>query len=290
MRKSIRNLILFCIVAVGGGFVGIAVDRLNPPADPMQGLGALIWLASPLATNLLLRTFGGDGWRDLGLALHLKSSWGWYLLAVLIIPVVTGICLGFGALFGAISLSGFAAQGIQPFLMLLATGFAAAMVKNIFEEFAWRGYLTPRFESIQLHPLLNALLTGWIWAGWHVPYYLYYLDSAQLQAHTSLSVPTFIGLAFLVLPFHALAYGELRLLSKSVWTTWLLHTIANAVSLGLLSGGFILLSPNLSGVIFSPGTEGVLHSLLMGLIGFGLYQRRRQQSSHKPLALVQSTA
>lgn len=275
MRKSIRNLVLFCIVAMGGGFIGMAVDRLNPPADPMQGLGALIWLASPLATNLLLRAWAGDGWRDLGLRPHFKTSWGWYLLTLMIIPGVTAICLGFGVRFGAIAVNSFAAQGIQPLLTVLGSSFAAAMVKNIFEEFAWRGYLTPRFESIQLHPLLNALLTGWIWAAWHVPYYLYYLDSAQLQAHTSLSVPTFIGLAFLVLPFHALAYGELRLLSQSVWTTWLLHTVANAVSLGLISGGFILLNSNLAGVIFSPGTEGVLYSLLMGVIGLGLYQRRR---------------
>ncbi|MFN8443151.1 MAG: CPBP family intramembrane glutamic endopeptidase [Caldilineaceae bacterium] len=274
MNQKLRNLIIFAAVALGGGFVGMAIDRLNPPTDPMQGVGVLIWLASPLAANLLLRAFGGDGWGDLGITPKFKTSRQWYGLALLIVPLVTLLCLVGGWLSKAISLSGFAEQGWNSLWIVLGTGFAAAAVKNIFEEFAWRGYLTPRFAALPVHPLLNALLTGWIWAGWHVPYYLYFLDRAELQRHTSLSLPSFLVLAFLVLPFHALAFGELRLISQSVWPSWLLHNLANAISLGLLSGGFIQLAPGTAGVFFSPGTEGILYSLLMGAIGFTLYQRR----------------
>ncbi len=278
MNRSIRNITIFSLTTVGCGFLGVVVDRLNPPEDPMQGLGVLIWLASPLAANLLLRAFGGDGWKDFGFRPNFKEGWIWYLVALLIIPIVTIIPLGLGTLFGAVSLSGFAQKGFSAFLPLVLTGFVGAMMKNIFEEFAWRGYLTPRFEAIKLHPFANSILTGFIWAAWHVPYYLYFLDRAILQAHTSLSLPAFILMAFLVLPFHALAYGELRLLSKSVWTVWLLHNIANAISLPLLSYGFVTLNAGFSGVLLSPGTEGIVHSLLMGLIGFGLYQYRMHKN------------
>lgn len=41
------------------------------------------------------------------------------------------------------------------------------------------------------------------------------------------SLPVFMLLVFLVMPFHAFAYGELCLLSKSTWTVWLLHNSAN---------------------------------------------------------------
>ncbi|MCA9934982.1 MAG: CPBP family intramembrane metalloprotease [Ardenticatenaceae bacterium] len=279
MSKTTRNLIIFTAVSLGGGFVGIAVDRLNPPANPMQGLGALIWLASPLVTGLLLRAFGGDGWQDAGFKLNLKTGWRWYLAALLIIPLVTLLVIVLGATFRAIDLSGFAAQGLGAFLSLAAATFGGSMVKNLFEEFAWRGYLTPRFNALKLHPLLNATLTGFIWAGWHIPYYLYFLDKEVLTSHTPLSIPVFILSAFLVLPFHALAYGELRLLSGSVWPAWLLHNVANAISLSLVSGGFMILKRNFAGVLLSPGTEGILSSLLMGLIGLILYRYRLQHQA-----------
>ena len=278
MGKSIRNLVIFSIVAVGCGFVGIAVNRLTPTEDPMQGLGALVWLVSPLAANLLLRWLGGDGWKDFGIKPNFKGGWIWYLAALLIAPLVTIVVLGVGVLFGAISFTGFKQMGVNVFLPLVGVAFVGAMVKNIFEEFAWRGYLTPRFEAIQLHPFLNSLLTGLVWAGWHVPYYLYFLDRTQLEAHTSLSVPAFILLAFLVLPLQALAYGELRLLSGTVWTVWLLHTIANAFSLSLLSNGFVQLQSGLLRELLSPGTAGILYSLIMGLIGLWLYRFRRSKA------------
>ena len=74
---------------MGCGYAGIALDRLAPPANPMQGLGARVWLASPLAANLILRGVGGDGWKDFGLRPNLKSGWIWYLAALFIAPIVT---------------------------------------------------------------------------------------------------------------------------------------------------------------------------------------------------------
>jgi len=275
MNKSIRNIIIFSIVSIGFGFLGIALDRINPPSDPMQGLGVLLWLVSPLAANLLLRTLGGDGWKDFGLQPNFKSGWVWYLAAVLIVPLVVIITLVIGSLFGGISLDGFADKGLSSFLPLVFTALIGALMKNVFEEFAWRGYLTPRFEAIGTHPFINSILTGLVWAGWHIPYYLYFLDRAVLEAHTTLSLPVFILLAFLLLPLQALAYGELRLLSKSIWPVWIMHNIANAISLPLLSEGFVKLKPGIGGVFLSPGTEGILHSLLMGLVGLGLYLYRK---------------
>ena len=278
MRNTVRNILIFTLVAWGGGFLGIALDRLDPPADPMQGVGALLWLLSPVIANLLLRLFGGDGWRDLGLRPQFKASWGWYVGALLIVLVVMLVPLVLGQTVGVIVLAGFRTKGVSALLALVGTGFAGAMVKNIFEELAWRGYLTPRFAALHLHPFLSALLTGIIWAGWHIPYYLYFFDANLLRQYTPLPLPLFILSAFLLLPFHALAYAELRLLSKSIWPGWLLHNVANAITFALISGGFISLTRNLSAVFWSPGTDGVLHALLMGLIGLALYQYRKSNS------------
>lgn len=273
-QRTIRNLVIFAIVSLGCGFVGMALDRVSPPEDPMQGLGVLTWLVSPLAAHLILRAVGGDGWKDFGILPHLQSGWVWYLVALVLAPLATLITLALGAAAGAVSFSGFSERGYSAFLTQVGGVFVAVMVKNIFEEFAWRGYLTPRFAALGLHPIANSIFTGFIWAGWHVPYYLYFLDRAELQAHTSLSVPAFIFMAFLVLPFHAFAYGELRLVSKTVWTAWLLHNVSNAISLPLLSSAFVVLAGGYRGVFLSPGTEGMLYSLLIGLVGYGLYRFR----------------
>ena len=278
MRNTVRNILIFTLVAWGGGFLGIALDRFDPPVDPMQGVGALLWLLSPVIAHLLLRLFGGDGWRDLGLRPQFKTSWGWYLAAVLIVLAVVLVPLVLGQTVGVIVIAGFRTNGVSALLALAGTGFAGAMVKNIFEELAWRGYLTPRFAALNLHPCMSALLTGIIWAGWHIPYYLYFFDANLLRQYTPLSMPLFILSAFLLLPFHALAYGELRLLSRSIWPGWLLHNLANAITFALISGGFINLSGYLSAVFWSPGTDGVLHALLMGLIGLALYQYRKSNS------------
>ena len=280
-KRTVRNIIIFTIVTLGCGFVGIAFDRFAPPPTPMQGLGALIWLASPLVANLILRVVGGDGWKDFGIRPKLRSGWLWYIAALLIPLLVTLLTLVLGVLLGAVSLSGFSTQGFAAFLPLVGGVFIAVMVKNIFEEFAWRGYLTPRFEALKLHPFANSALTGFIWAGWHIPYYLYFLNRAEFTAFTSLRVPAFILLSFCVLPFQALAYGELRLVSKTVWTTWLLHNVANAISLPLLANAFISIVDGTTGVLLSPGTAGILYSLLMGVIGYGLYRYRTSKLSLK---------
>ena len=277
MNKISRNLIIFSVVTFGGGWVGVAVDQVAPGPNPMQGLGVLIWLTSPLVAVLLLRAFGGDGWQDFGLAPKLKSGWRWYVVAVLLAPVVTLLLLGIGLAVGAIALDGLAEQGVSALLRMIGIGFMGAMVKNIFEEFAWRGYLTPRFVALKVNPFGGYLLTGLIWAGWHLPYWFYFLDRAELLSHTSLSLPAFIALGFILLPLHAIVYGELRLLSGSVWPVWLLHNIANALSLTLLTGGFVVLDRGLLGMLLSPGTEGVLFTLIMALMGVRLYQYRQKQ-------------
>ena len=276
MNKSIRNIIIFGGVTLGCGFLGSAINSLYQPQDPMQSLGVLIWLISPLAANLLLRWLGKEGWKDFGISPNLKSGWRWYLGAILITPLISLILIGLGVLFGSTVTAGFSTQGLSAFLSLLGVGIMGNLVKNLFEEFAWRGYLTPRLEALHANPFVSSIVTGVIWTSWHIPYYLYFLSQTARQNQTSLSVPVLILLAFIMLPMEAFAYGELRLLSKSVWPGWLMHTLANAFSFTLVTGGFVVLSKNFSSILLSPGTEGVGYSILMGLIGWALHQYRMQ--------------
>jgi membrane protease YdiL (CAAX protease family) len=277
MRRHTRNIIIFVLVTVVCGFAGNAINRLYGAEKPMESLGVLVWLISPMLAGLLLRALGGDGWSNFGFGLKIKNGWRWYL-AALLIPLLLSLSLfilsGFS---GLADPSAFFSNWRGTFLPLVAVSFSGNILKNFFEEFAWRGYLAERLNQSRPNALWNALITGLVWASWHIPYYLYFLDAAILRSQTALSVPILIGMSFLLLPFQALLYNELRLVSGSVWPAWLLHTVANALSFALLTGGFVQVSNRFLHVLTTPGTEGILYALLSGLIGWTLHHWREKR-------------
>jgi membrane protease YdiL (CAAX protease family) len=274
MNKTIRNLVIFSLFTVGGGWLGIWLNQVTGNAQPpMQSLGALVWLMSPALSGFLLRALGGDGWKDSGFGLNLLSGWKWYFVAILVYPLIALLTFGLGSLLGLISADGFAAQGFGAYFAVVGTMFVGSLMKNFFEEFAWRSYLTPRLAATKIHPILNHLITGVLWWSWHLPYYYYFLDRATLKSALLTSVPVFLAIGFFVMFPTAILFGELRLISKSTWTVFLLHCVLNAFSMPLLMNGFIK-ADGAMGAVFTPTNEGILTSLLMGAAGLILYQRR----------------
>jgi len=274
MNKIIRNIIIVSLFTVGGGWLGIWLNNVTGnTAPPLQSLGALVWLMTPALSGFALRAFGGDGWQDAGFGLNLPSSWKWYLLALLVYPLASLLTFGLGALFGITSADGFAAQGFGAYLSAVGMLFLGSLMKNFFEEFAWRGYLTPRLEAAKVHPMLNHFITGVLWWSWHLPYYFYFLDRQTLESNIATSVPVFLVISFFIMFPASILFGELRLLSKSTWTAFLLHCMVNAFSTPLLLNGFIKVNGTM-GVIFAPTHEGIFVSILYGVIGWMLYKHR----------------
>jgi len=274
MNKIIRNIVIVAFFTVGGGWLGIWLNNVtNNTQPPMQSLGALVWLTTPALSGIFLRAFGGDGWKDSGFGLNLLSSWKWYLAAILIYPLASLLTFGLATLLGIASAEGFATQGFAAYLSVAGTMLVGSLMKNIFEEFAWRGYLTPRLEAAKVHPILNHFIVSILWMTWHLPYYYYYLDRATLNSAITTSIPVFLITGYIVMFPTAILFGELRLLSKSVWPVFILHNVINALSMPLLINGFIKLNGPL-GFVFSPTNEGVVTALLFGAAGWMLYQHR----------------
>ena len=278
MNKTIRNIIIVALFTVGGGWLGIWLNNVTGNIQPpMQSLGALVWLITPAFSGIFLRAFGGDGWQDAGFRLNLVSGWKWYLVAILVYPLATLLTFGLATLIDAISVDGFASQGFNAYLSAVGIMTAGSLMKNIFEEFAWRGYLTPRLEAAKVPALLNHLIVGVLWWAWHLPYYYYFLDRAQLNTYIgNINIPTFLVLALFSSLLTAILFGELRLLGKSVWTVFILHNIINGLSMPLILNGFIERN-SWAGIILSPTNDGIIMSILLGVAGVFLYQYRERK-------------
>ncbi len=268
-KGKVRNIVIFSVLVASCGWLGYWLDkRINNPAQP---LGMLLWLVAPLATVLLLRAFAGDGWKDFGLGPAFKGNAIWYALSLLIFPVVGALVLLLGALFGLFTFPNFS---IALLLSVFGAGLLPSFFKNIFEEFSWRGYLTPKIGSLRLNAYVGYAITGLIWSSWHIPYWLYFLGPAQVKLASGQSLATFIPLGFLNLLAFSVAYGEIRLITNSVWPLVLLHTVGNALIDPLVGQGLVHLA---TGSALAPLFQALLTPVFFIGIGIWLHQRRVRQ-------------
>ena len=74
----------------------------------------------------------------------------------------------------------------------------------------------------------------------------------------------------------SIVYGEIRILTDSVWPAWLMHTVG-ATFIGALNGLFAISS----GMEFlvTPVFEGGLMIVLFTLTGVGIYLLRRKRTA-----------
>jgi membrane protease YdiL (CAAX protease family) len=266
--RTTRNLIIFILLVLIFAVLAGVIEPLTGPPDAAPGsagLGQLLWIVAPVLTMLLLRLFGGDGWADLGLRPNFKGNGFWWLVSILIFPVVISLAMLFGALLGGISLN---MNMLPDVIGAMLTGFITAMIKNIFEEFAWRGYLAPKLYSLDMNIWLSHIIVGLIWGAWHLPFiYVFwtYLTPDMLWY--------FIPVFLLGTISQSVVYGEIRLATASVLPAWVMHTIGNTIGNALILTSFIQLESGRE-LWFSPGAEGLISIILMFTIGFWLHRQR----------------
>jgi membrane protease YdiL (CAAX protease family) len=270
-NRTKRNLIIFTILVLGIAALAGVIEPLTVPrgAEPgTPGLGQLLWIIAPLGAMLLLRIFGGDGWDDFGLRPNFKGNGFWWLVSVLIFPVVITISVLLGALLGGLELN---VNRFSAFVAALLTGLISALIKNAFEEFAWRGYLAPKLYWLNMNIWLSHAIVGMVWGAWHLPFVFVfwpYLTPDMLWY--------FVPLLLVGTISQSVVYGEIRLATASVLPAWVMHTIGNAIGNTLLLSGFIQFDPGWE-LFVSPGAESVVSIVLMFAIGYWLHRRRKNE-------------
>jgi membrane protease YdiL (CAAX protease family) len=238
---------------------------------PLMWTPALASLVARLAlreggADVSFRSGGWRGWRAMLLALTFPSIVGliaygsaWALgLAQFVEP--TGAMAEL-----ARRLAGGAAS--SPLVVFMATLFVASTYGTLFgaitaagEEIGWRGYMLTRLVDAGVpRPLL---VSGVVWALWHVPLIL----AGSYAAGPSL----FLSAASFVIGVTAVGciIGRLRLETGSIWPAIILHAAWNSI----IQGGFDLATQGASAKLWT-GESGLLVMLSLVVAAFLLARR-----------------
>jgi len=278
--RTIRNLIIFVVGVVGLPWLGWALDmgRGADPHNQQNSLGWLLFILSPLLVSLLLRAVGGDGWKDLGIKPALKGNGKWYALSILFHPVITIAILVAGFTLGMVLIPDLSSAKLTLVGQAIVLAILPALVKNIFEEFGWRGYLAPKIQLVVRNPLVGHVLVGIVWFAWHLPYYVVLLDPSTIRSVTSMGLAVFLPLTLAGLVAAAIVYGEIRLLTGSIWPAVLMHVVGNVLIGALIEQKFFSMLGG-TDVFMSPGWSSAISIVLFATIGLWLYRRRTKSMS-----------
>jgi membrane protease YdiL (CAAX protease family) len=97
----------------------------------------------------------------------LKGNKKYSLISLLFFPIVTIAYLLIETGLGFMSFNPVSAKVVIP---LFISMLIARTLKNVFEEFSWRGYLASELVALNINRYLTHLIAGIVWALWHIPY------------------------------------------------------------------------------------------------------------------------
>lgn len=268
--KPIFKIYVFIIIVLLSGWIGVIIDKYLPEQPSENTLGMGLWLIIPLATVIILRTFYGDGWKDAGLKLNFKNNTIWYIVSLIIFPLVTGMVLIIGKLFSWIDFSEF---NISAFANIFVSLLIINVVKNIFEEFVWRGYLTSKLIKLHINDISIYLIVGLVWSLWHLPYYLVFLSEASINMVLPVDRIVFFSVAMLNMMIWTILFVEIYRLTNSVWPVVLLHAVEDSFINPLVIDGYIKIADNTE--IFISPICGLIAASIYLFIGILLRKRRK---------------
>lgn len=272
-RKGARNLTIFVAAVLASGWLGVLVDSLleNQPEGNTLGMG--IWLIFPLLIVVVLRTFAGEGWKAAGLLPRFKQGWIWYVVAVLVYPVVTSLVLLIGYAAGWIELDNLRLQTLAGVVVSL---LLVQFIKNIFEEFVWRGYLTARLVQQGMKDWNIYWIAGLVWGLWHLPYYLFFLPDNMMHSVLPVNKLLFAFVAIMSMIAWSIMFVELYRVTSSIWPGVLMHAVEDSLLNPLVIDGYITIASGKE-IWISPIT-GVATSLLYVAVGLLIRSIRLRQS------------
>ena len=267
--KNKRNLMVFIIVTLGCGWFGVFIDSILIDQPEGNSLGMGLWLILPLITSIILRIVNHD-WKDAGIKLNFRKNWKWYLVSLLIYPLSMLLSVLIAFMFGKVEIKQMSFITYLPIILITIPG---NIVKNIFEEFSWRGYLSPKLIALKLNDWVIYLITGFVWSFWHAAYYLVFLPDTYFEETTRFKM---LISGWIIMTCWSIMFVEIRRLTNSVWPCVIMHTIEDAVPTVLVAiEGYIVFSQS-QRIWFDP-ISGILVNVIFVIIGLLLRAHRMKR-------------
>ena len=271
--SPLTRLVVFSVVALGSGWIGLLVDDALGTAHSMKGQGSLVWIMTPLLVGAVLALSDPSLRRSYAVS-WLPGRLRAYGVAIGVFPLSFAAAIAVGWAAGVLSPGGLGAFGSAVAVNVLPT-----VLKNIAEEGAWRGYLTPALLRRRLPDPAVWLVVGVVWGVWHLPYYLWFLDESLLRSVLDVPPLTYALIAVPVTICWAPLFTELRILSGSFWPGLIAHSIANLSQIPVSLGG-LPIAPGW-GLLVSP-VVGIIPNAIVLAAGLGLWARRTGRLRRRP--------
>nr|WP_142337666.1 CPBP family glutamic-type intramembrane protease [Bacillus sp. AFS059628] len=272
-RKQVKlHFIIFVLIVLASGWIGVFIDSLLTDQPAGNSLGMGLWLILPFLVSILLRVLSRD-WHDFGIKPNLKGSFKWYFVAILIYPFVTLITISLALFFRVVNISNFEMSSLCSLILMSTIG---NFIKNIFEEFSWSGYLTPKLIELKLNDWFIYIISGLIWALWHAAYYLVFLPNEYFESISRLNM---LLSGCILMVSWSIMYVEIYRLTKSVWPCVIMHAIEDAVPTVLVTITGIITLTNGSDFWLNP-ISGVVATIVFLGIGIVLRSRRIKKNDN----------
>jgi membrane protease YdiL (CAAX protease family) len=229
LRRTARRglAIYFALVVVISGSLEAYYIFINPELlGTLFGLLALMW--SPAVASVIARLVLREGFSDVSFRFGGLRTLPWYALG-LGVPLAVGILAYGGAwLTGRVGFQG-GAGALLVGLVSAATWITIyGCIFTAGEEIGWRGYMLTRL--IDAGVPRPVLVSGLIWALWHLPLILAGIYAAG--PYPALSA------VLIVVSFTSAAYifARMRLETGSIWPVIFAHSAWNSIIQGPFDG------------------------------------------------------
>ncbi|MBG9616343.1 MULTISPECIES: CPBP family intramembrane glutamic endopeptidase [Bacillus cereus group] len=203
----------------------------------------VVYMFTPAFSSILTRIILKEGFKDVSFSLGNLKIWKGIGFALLIPMIICGITYSIAWLSGIARFQPPQGGMLEPIYNILGFQYLPIPLSFIFivvlsgvlgsllnlipvmgEEMGWRGYMLTRLIDAEFsRPIL---ISGLIWATWHVPIVI-----AGLYVEGTSALLSVLGIYFCIVPFSYIT-AYLRIITGSVWPSVIIHTTWNAIIQG----------------------------------------------------------
>ncbi|MFK4476671.1 CPBP family intramembrane glutamic endopeptidase [Bacillus sp. RC206] len=203
----------------------------------------VVYMFTPAFSSILTRIILKEGFKDVSFSLGNLKIWKGIGLALLIPMIICGITYSIAWLSGIAKFQHPEGGMLEPIYNILGLQYLSVPFSFIYlvilsgilgsllnlipvlgEEMGWRGYMLTRLVDAEFsRPIL---ISGLIWATWHVPIVI-----AGLYVEGPSVFLSVLGIYFCIVPFSYIT-AYLRLITGSIWPSVIIHTTWNAIIQG----------------------------------------------------------